>query len=603
MKLKTNLMAYGLALALTAANALGVPTYLSYVPNTATFSCSTCHTVAPTRNAFGLAFANNGHVWNATLAHLDSDGDGFSNGTELGDPNGTWTMGSPDPSGPVFNPGDPASHPTVTATAPSITTQPASQTVTAGANVTFSVVATGTAPLSYQWMKNSANIAGATTSTLTLNNVASTDAGGYSVNVSNSAGSITSATATLTVNPVVVAPSITTQPVSQTVTAGANVSFNVVATGTAPLSYQWMKNSANIAGATFSNLTLNNVATTDAGGYSVKVSNSAGSATSTTATLTVNPAATAPSITLQPVSQTVTAGANVSFSVGASGTAPLSYQWMKNSANIAGATTATLTLSSVTAADAGGYSVKVSNSAGSVTSSTATLAVNPVALSVAISSPTNGQVFVAPADVPVSATVTPSTGIANVQFFDDTNLLGTVTAAPYTLTISNISLGDHVLTAQVTDTQAGTALSLPVAISVISAPPPPSTQPVVTIVAPRNGATYRALANIALVAQVSDPGASVTQVQFYSGTTLIGTATPLRMDPAGEPNGEVDDDASTSAGAVVYVFQWARVPAGQYSITAKATDSLGAVGVSASDTIIVRRGTTGSQPERSGERE
>ena len=74
-----------------------------------------------------------------------------------------------------------------------------------------------------------------------LSSVTTADAGSYTVRVSNSAGTVTSAAATLTVNPAVVAPSITTQPASQTVTAGANVSFHVVATGTAPLSYQWSK--------------------------------------------------------------------------------------------------------------------------------------------------------------------------------------------------------------------------------------------------------------------------------------------------------------------------------------------------------------------------
>jgi fibronectin type 3 domain-containing protein len=85
-------------------------------------------------------------------------------------------------------------------TAPSITTQPASQTVNAGQSVTFSVVATGTAPLSYQWQKNGSNISGATSSSFTISPAQTSDAGNYTVVVSNSAGSVTSNTATLTVN-------------------------------------------------------------------------------------------------------------------------------------------------------------------------------------------------------------------------------------------------------------------------------------------------------------------------------------------------------------------------------------------------------------------
>jgi hypothetical protein len=176
------------------------------------------------------------------------------------------------------------------ATAPSISTQPSSQTVNAGQGVTFSVVTSGTAPLSYQWQKSGANIAGATSASYTISAAQASDAGNYSVVVSNSAGSVTSSTATLTVN---VAPSITSQPASVTITAGQPASFNVVATGTAPLSYQWQKlvsgNWTNV-GTNSATLAISAAASTDAGSYHVTVSNVAGSATSSTATLTVNTA-------------------------------------------------------------------------------------------------------------------------------------------------------------------------------------------------------------------------------------------------------------------------------------------------------------------------
>ena len=83
-------------------------------------------------------------------------------------------------------------------------------------------------------------------------------------------------------------PTITTQPVSQTVTAGANVSFTVAASGTAPLSYQWRLNGANLGGATSATLSLTGVTTSQAGSYTCVVTNVAGSATSSAATLTVN---------------------------------------------------------------------------------------------------------------------------------------------------------------------------------------------------------------------------------------------------------------------------------------------------------------------------
>ena len=175
------------------------------------------------------------------------------------------------------------------------------------------------------------------------------------------------------------APYITTQPMNQTVTAGQTATFTVVARGTAPLSYQWQKNSANIAGATSSSYTTPATTTADsASTFDVIVSNSAGMVTSNAATLTVNASAVAPTITTQPANQTVTAGQTATFSVVASGTAPLSYQWQKNSANIAGATSSSCTTAAATTAESGStFDVIVSNSAGTVTSNAATLTVNP----------------------------------------------------------------------------------------------------------------------------------------------------------------------------------------------------------------------------------
>src|SRR5437764_171597 len=105
--------------------------------------------------------------------------------------------------------------------APSITTQPANQTVTAGQMATFAVVAAGTAPLSYQWKKNGTAISGATSSSYTTPATTASDNGSkFTVLDSNNAGSMTSNAALLTVSVATVAPSITTQPANQTVTTG-----------------------------------------------------------------------------------------------------------------------------------------------------------------------------------------------------------------------------------------------------------------------------------------------------------------------------------------------------------------------------------------------
>ena len=268
--------------------------------------------------------------------------------------------------------------------APSITTQPANQTVTVGQMATFSVVATGTAPLSYQWQKNGVNISGATAANYTTPATTTADnSTQYKVTVSNAAGTVTSAAATLTVNAVAVAPTITTQPMNQTVTVGQMATFSVLAAGTTPLSYQWQKNGVNISGATAAIYTTPATTTADNNAqYKVTVSNTAGTVTSAAATLTVNAAAVAPTITTQPVNQTVTVGQTATFSVVAAGTTPLSYQWQKvvgATVTNVGTNSTVFTITATTPADNGAkFHVKVSNAVGNVTSSDATLTVNPL---------------------------------------------------------------------------------------------------------------------------------------------------------------------------------------------------------------------------------
>jgi hypothetical protein len=256
------------------------------------------------------------------------------------------------------------------ATAPAITAQPQSQTAIPGWDVSFSVTATGTAPLSYQWKFNGNDIAGATSSTLTLPNTQPANAGTYIVVVSNSAGSVTSTGATLSM---LVPPTITQQPQSQTVHAGATATFNVAAAGSEPLRYQWKFNGNDLTGASAAILTLSNVQPANAGNYSVVVSNAASAITSSTATLIV---LVPPSITQQPQSQTVNAGTNVTLAVSVAGTEPFSFQWKFNGSDIAGATSASLVLTNIQPANGGTYIVNVANAAGSVTSAGAALTVS-----------------------------------------------------------------------------------------------------------------------------------------------------------------------------------------------------------------------------------
>ena len=258
------------------------------------------------------------------------------------------------------------------ATTPAITTQPSSQTVNPGATATFTAAATGSPTPTFQWRKNGVNITGATSATLTLTNVSALDAAAYTVVVTNSAGSVTSNPANLTVNAATVTPSITTQPLSQIAGLGQTIIFTVVATGTPAPTYQWQKNGVIVPGVTTATLTLPNVQTTDAGVYVVLVTNSAGTVTSTAATLTVNATVNAPAFTAQPVSQTIAAGSTVVFTAVANGAPTPTYQWRRNGTDIAGATSATLVLTGANVI-AGTYTVVAANSVSSVTSAPANL--------------------------------------------------------------------------------------------------------------------------------------------------------------------------------------------------------------------------------------
>jgi hypothetical protein len=208
--------------------------------------------------AFNDITTGNNGAFNATVGYDLCTGIGSTNMTRLG-----GTLGGVAP--------------------PSISAQPQSTAITVGAGFSFSVTATG-GGLTYQWFLNGAAISGANSSTFSKGSSAASDGGSYTVAVSNVAGSVTSASATLTIT---VMPVITTQPQATTVITGSSFSFSVGATGN-NLAYQWSLNGAAISGANSSSYSKVSAATTDGGSYSVIVSNAAGTVTSAAATLTVS---------------------------------------------------------------------------------------------------------------------------------------------------------------------------------------------------------------------------------------------------------------------------------------------------------------------------
>lgn len=327
--------------------------------------------------------------------------------------------------------------------APQVTVPPSNQTVTAPNTATFTVTATGTSP-AFQWQLSTdggttfAAVTGATSATLTVTNTTTAQSGHrYRVVVSNSAGTVTSTAATLTVNPTPVAPAITTQPASRTITAGSNVDFIVAASGTPAPGYQWRLGAgaltdgalgsgacsgATVAGATTATLTLTSVPIGCSGStFTVVVSNGvAPDATSSAATLTVNPAPVAPAITTQPATEVVvTAGAAATFSAAASGVPSPTVQWQVSTdggasyANITGATSGSYTTPATALGDEGRrYRLVATNSQGSANSAAGVLYVYAAP---AVTNPVDASV-IAGQTATFSVTVSGGQGAAALQW-------------------------------------------------------------------------------------------------------------------------------------------------------------------------------------------
>lgn len=250
---------------------------------------------------------------------------------------------------------------------PAITSQPQSVSVPAGAPTNFSVTASGTAPLHFQWLFETNPIPSATNSTLAISNPQSENEGYYQVVITNVAGSITSAPVRLRVFPA--GPGIIAGPTSLTVAAGSNATFSVTPSGSAPLWFQWFDDGVPISGAGESQLVISNAQSVNVGNYQCLVSNLLGTATSPAAFLTVVPAK--PRFIVQPpVTVIVPLGGTLTLTSRASGTEPISYQWQQSSTNIPGGTQTTLIISNVSARNTGVYRAMATNSVGATNSLT-----------------------------------------------------------------------------------------------------------------------------------------------------------------------------------------------------------------------------------------
>ena len=358
------------------------------------------------------------HLVPASNGSLDNTGSAGTITTDIdGDARSATT---PDPGADEF---------TGPCVAPSITTQPLALAACTGSSASFTVAASGSS-LTYQWRKGGTPINGATSASYTIASVTAGDAASYDVVITGACGNSTSNAVALTVN---TPPAITTQPTAQTACTGSNVSFSVAATGTG-LTYQWRKNGNNISGATSATLTLNNTTATDAATYDVVVSGTcAPSVTSSGAALQFF---AAPAITAQPGAQSLCPGAQANFSVTATGQG-LTYQWKKDGSDLTGATSANLDIANVSSANAGSYTVVVTNSCGqSVTSNAVSLTL--LAVPVITVQPQNQLTICTGSTASFSVTATGS-GLSYQWRKGGTNISGATNAS---YSIASVIAGD-----------------------------------------------------------------------------------------------------------------------------------------------------------------
>ncbi len=396
--------------------------------------------------------------------------------------------------------------------------------------------------MTYQWKKNGTMISGANSSSYTTPPATTADNNSqFTAEAMNTAGTATSSPAMLAVASPTVAPAITSQPSSQTVIAGKTASFSVAATGTSPMTYQWSKNGAVISGATASTYTTPAETTADNNAqFAVTVSNAAGSASSNSAVLTVTSATVAPVITTQPAGQSVIAGKTASFTVAASGTGPLTYQWNKNGAAISGATSATYTTPAETTTDNNAqFTATVSNSAGSATSNPAVLSVS--ASSLLLNSSASSMSF---GSVNVSSSSTKSVTLTNAG--NSTITVSNVTVSGAGFTAGGVSSGlilnpgqTATLTATFTPASAGSlAGSVSVASNATNSPDSISLS-----------GTGTAVVNHSVALNWSPSASTVVGYNTYSSTQSGGPYTKLTGTPVA---GTSYTDASVQSGQTYY---------------------------------------------------
>ncbi|PYT40365.1 MAG: hypothetical protein DMG45_17290 [Acidobacteria bacterium] len=356
------------------------------------------------------------------------------------------------------------------ATAPSITTQPGSQSVTAGQTATFSVAATGTAPLSYQWKKNGLAVSGASSSAYTTLPTSSSDTGAqFTVVVSNSSGSVTSSAAVLTVSTSIPPLELTTSQLPGG-TVGSSYSTTLSASGGTP-PYSWSVSSGTLpTGLSLSSSGTLSGTPTVAGAFPFTVAVKDTASASASASLSINVASVSP---LQ-ITSSQLPGGTVSSAYSATlsasgGTSP--YSWSVSSGTLpTGLSLSSSGALSGTPTVAGSFPFTVAVKDAASASASASLSINVVTAApptVSISNPASGATL--SGTTTVSGVASDGLPITSVQLSVDggafSNASGT-TSWSFSLNTNSLSNGAHTLTAKVNDSSGNSATSSPVSITV-----------------------------------------------------------------------------------------------------------------------------------------
>ena len=451
-------------------------------------------------------------------------------------------------------------------TPPSITTHPQSATISSGQAANLSVVASGSAPFTYQWQRRTTGsfspIGGATSAS--LNTGALTETTEFRVVVTNECGNVTSNTATITVQ-ACDAPTFTGVSQNETLSSGQSTTVSVAVNGTNPIGIQWFRrtgtsgNFSSISGAT--STSFNTGALSQTTQYFARATNACGSVDSTVITIEVTAVCQPVAITSQPQSGSISSGQSTTLSVGATGTAPISYQWFRRTGTsgsfspIGGATSASVSTGALT--ETTQFFARVTNDCGTVDSSTATVTVTECALP-SFTGVSQNETIQSGQSTTVSVAVT-GTNPITIQWFRRTGTSGnfsTVSGGTSTSLVTGALAQTTQFFARATNSCGATDSSIiTINVTTVCEPASITTQPQDVSLPAGGGAV-----SLSLVAGGTSPLTITWFRQTGSGSTQIGTGNSVSVTEAGTYFARVSNSCGTVDSRLVTVQSGCTAP-------------------------------------------